>query len=126
VVAPTTKSEEVANKKIAKKSSKSEQNEPKKSEKPQKKVQKPRKRVKADKAKTTQEKLQEVQKAAPLKQAPIKKASGRKQDDLTAEQRAQLNAPLRKVGSSKSNDEAPKEATDADLEKLKAFFGKKN
>ena len=126
LVAPTTKSEEVANKKIAKKSSKSEQKDPKQSEKTQKQVQKPRKRVKADKAKTTQEKLQEVQKAAPLKQAPIKKATGRKQDDLTAEQRAQLNAPLRKVGSSKSNDEAPKEATDADLEKLKAFFGKKN
>lgn len=67
-----------------------------------------------------------MQKAAPLKQVPIKKATGRKQDDLTAEQRAQLNAPLRKVGSSKSNDEGPKEATDADLEKLKAFFGKKN
>ncbi|MEL0334978.1 MAG: hypothetical protein VW980_04210, partial [Flavobacteriales bacterium] len=85
---------------------------------------KPRERTKTGKPKTTQEKLQEVQKAAPLKQAPTKKSSGKSDQKLTPEQAAQLNAPVRKVGSPKAKAEEPKEATDADLEKLKAFFKK--
>ena len=125
-VAPKSKSEETAEKKNAKKSTKSVQNQSKKTENTSKSVKKPRKRTKTEKPKSTQEKLAEVQQAAPLKQAPTKKSSGKNTDTLTPEQKAQLNAPVRKVGSPKSQHEAPKEATDADLEKLKAFFGKKN
>jgi len=117
VAAPTkSKAEETAEKKNAKKSAKSGQNQSKK----------PRKRTKTEKPKTTQEKLQEVQKAAPLKQAPTKKSSGKSDQKLTPEQAAQLNAPVRKVGSpkAKAKAEEPQEATDADLEKLRAFFKK--
>jgi DNA mismatch repair protein MutS2 len=123
--APTkSKAEETADKKNAKKSAKSGQNQPKKAENAPKTTKKPRKRTKTEKPKTTQEKLQEVQKAAPLKQAPTKKSSGKSDQKLTPEQAAQLNAPVRKVGSPKAKAEEPKEATDADLEKLKAFFKK--
>jgi len=123
--APTkSKAEETADKKNAKKSVKSGQNQSKKTENTPKTIKKPRKRTKTEKPKTTQEKLQEVQKAAPLKQTPTKKSSGKSDQKLTPEQAAQVNAPVRKVGSPKAKAEEPKEATDADLEKLKAFFKK--
>jgi DNA mismatch repair protein MutS2 len=77
---------------------------------------------------TTAEKLAQVAEAAPLKSPAPKKAVG-KQKELTPEQKAQLAKPVRKVGSPKAKEEeseaAKKDATDADLEKLKAFFGKK-
>jgi hypothetical protein len=79
------------------------------------------------KAKSTKEKLEEASKGTPLKQAPAKKSSGKKKEELTPEQKAQLAEPVRKVGSPKAKaaKEESKETTDADLEKLKAFFGKK-
>ena len=47
-------------------------------------------------------------------------------DDLTPEQRAQLEQPLRKVASPATKEaQEPRDTTDADLEKLKAFFGKR-
>jgi hypothetical protein len=110
--------------KNAKKSANSGQNQSKKTKNTPKSTKNTRKRTKTEKPKTTQEKLQEVQKAAPLKQAPTKKSSGKSDQKLTPEQAAQLNAPVRKVGSPKAKAEEPKEATDADLEKLKAFFKK--
>ena len=74
--------------------------------------------------KTTREKLQEVQKAAPLKQPTTKKSSGKSKKKLTPEQAAQLSSPVRKAGSPKAKAEKPKKETDTDLEKLKAFFKK--
>ena len=118
------KTEKASENKNAKKSAKSGQNQSKKTENTPKSTKKPRKRTKIENPKTTQEKLQEVQKAAPLKQAPTKKSSGKSDQKLTPEQAAQLNAPVRKVGSPKAKAEEPQEATDADLEKLKAFFKK--
>tara|TARA_B100002019_G_scaffold231511_1_gene205185 strand:- start:1798 stop:4347 length:2550 start_codon:yes stop_codon:yes gene_type:complete len=118
------KTKKASEKKNAKKSAKSGQNQSKKTEKGAKSTKKTKKRTKIEKPKTTLEKLEEVQKAAPLKQAPTKKSSGKSKQRLTHKQSTQLNAPVRKVGSPKAKGEDPKEATDTDLEKLKAFFKK--
>ena len=118
------KAEKASEKKNAKKSGKSGQNQSKKTEKGAKSTKKTKKQTKIEKSKTTLEKLEEVQKAAPLKQAPTKKSSGKSKQKLTPKQATQLNAPVRKVGSPKAKGEGPKEATDTDLEKLKAFFKK--
>ena len=118
------KAEKASEKKNAKKSAKSGQNQSKKTEKGAKSTKKTKKHTKIEKPKTTLEKLEEVQKAAPLKQAPTKKSSGKSKQKLTPKQATQLNAPVRKVGSPKAKGEGPKEATDTDLEKLKAFFKK--
>ena len=118
------KTEKASEKKNAKKSAKSGQNQSKKTEKGAKSTKKTKKRTKIEKPKTTLEKLEEVQKAAPLKQAPTKKSSGKSKQKLTHKQSTQLNAPVRKVVSPKAKGEDPKEATDTDLEKLKAFFKK--
>ena len=86
-----------------------------------------RKSVPKSPEKSPKEKLNEVAGSKPLKAAPPKKMTGKKKpDDLTPEQRAQLNQPLKKVASPAAKEtQAPRESTDADLEKLKAFFGKK-
>ena len=118
------KAEKASEKKNVKKSGKSGQNQSKKTEKGAKSTKKTKKQTKIEKSKTTLEKLEEVQKAAPLKQAPTKKSSGKSKQKLTPKQATQLNAPVRKVGSPKAKGEGPKEATDTDLEKLKAFFKK--
>ena len=118
------KAEKASEKKNVKKSGKSGQNQSKKTEKGAKSTKKTKKHTKIEKSKTTLEKLEEVQKAAPLKQAPTKKSSGKSKQKLTPKQATQLNAPVRKVGSPKAKGEGPKEATDTDLEKLKAFFKK--
>ena len=118
------KAEKASEKKNAKKSAKSGQNQSKKTEKGAKSTKKTKKHTKTEKPKTTLEKLEEVQKAAPLKQAPTKKSSGKSKQKLTPKQATQLNSPVRKVGSPKAKGEGPKEATDTDLEKLKAFFKK--
>ena len=50
----------------------------------------------------------------------------KKTDELTPERRAQLEQPLKKVASPAAKEaQAPRDSTDADLEKLKAFFGKR-
>ena len=61
------------------------------------------------------------------KTIPAKKMNGKKKpDDLTHQQRAQLEQPLKKVASPATKEaQKPRDSTDADLEKLKAFFGKK-
>jgi len=88
----------------------------------------PKEVIVQEKELSTEEKLAQIASSAPLKSAPPKKAKGKKAP-LTEEQKAQLAKPVRKVGSPKAKEEATedakKEATDADLEKLKAFFGKK-
>ena len=49
----------------------------------------------------------------------------KKPDDLTPQQRAQLEQPLKKVASHATKEaQKPRDSTDADLETLKAFFGK--
>lgn len=124
---PKSKAEEVAEKKKAKKSAKKPQNNSKSTENNSKSSKNPRKRKSVPKAKSTKEKLEEASKGTPLKQAPAKKSSGKKKEELTPEQKAQLAEPVRKVSSPKAKaaKEEPRETTDADLEKLKAFFGKK-
>ncbi|HAP71516.1 MAG TPA: hypothetical protein DCQ41_03535, partial [Cryomorphaceae bacterium] len=112
-----SKAEEVTEKKNAKKSAKTDQNQSKKPKNGPKST-------KTETPKTTKEKLQEVQKAAPLKQPPTKKSSGKSKKKLTPEQAAQLSSPVRKAGSPKAKAEKPKKETDTDLEKLKAFFKK--
>ena len=88
---------------------------------------KPRKSVPKGPEKSPKEKLNEVAGSKPLKTTPPKKMTGKKKpDDLTPEQRAQLEQPLRKVASPATKEaQEPRDTTDADLEKLKAFFGKR-
>ena len=85
-----------------------------------------RKSVPKSPEKSPKEKLNEVAGSKPLTTAPPKKMTGKKKpDDLTPQRRGQLEQPLKKGASSAAKEEqAPRESTDADLEKLKAFFGK--
>ena len=130
--APKTKEEERAEKKLAKKStktSKKTQKVDKNTKKDSKKTQKEISEKPADPQKTSKEKLDEVASSTPLKKEPVKKSTGVAKPSLTAEQQYQVTPPVRKVGSEKAKaeqtEEEKKAATDADLEKLKAFFGKK-
>ena len=130
--APKTKEEERAEKKLAKKStktSKKTQNVDKNTKKDSKKTQKEISEKPADPQKTSKEKLDEVASSTPLKKEPVKKSTGVAKPSLTTEQQYQVTPPVRKVGSEKAKaeqtEEEKKAATDADLEKLKAFFGKK-
>ena len=124
---PKTKSEEIAEKKKAKKSNKTTENEKKTGKNEAKTSKKQRKRKSVVSAKSTKEKLNEASKGTPLKQAPVKKASGKKNANLSLEQKAQLAEPISELRSPKAKaaKEEPRETTDTDLEKLKAFFGKK-
>ena len=130
--APKTKEEERAEKKLAKKStktSKKTQKVDKNTKKESKKNQKEISEKPADPQKTSKEKLDEVASSTPLKKEPVKKSTGVAKPSLTTEQQYQVTPPVRKVGSEKAKaeqtEEEKKAATDADLEKLKAFFGKK-
>ena len=130
--APKTKEEERAEKKLAKKStktSKKTQKVDKNTKKDSKKTQKEIFEKPADPQKTSKEKLDEVASSTPLKKEPVKKSTGVAKPSLTTEQQYQVTPPVRKVGSEKAKaeqtEEEKKAATDADLEKLKAFFGKK-
>ena len=130
--APKTKEEERAEKKLAKKStktSKKTQKVDKNTKKDSKKTQKEISEKPADPQKTSKEKLDEVASSTPLKKEPVKKSTGVAKPSLTTEQQYQVTPPVRKVGSEKAKaeqtEEEKKAATDADLEKLKAFFGKK-
>ena len=130
-----SKKETAAEKKKAKKSVKNTQNADKTDQKTLKnvekvpKTQKPKMRKSVPKApeKSPKEKLEEVVSSKPLKTEQPKKMTGKKKaDELTPEQRDQLDGPLKKVASPASKQaQAPRDTTDADLEKLKAFFGKK-
>ena len=133
--APKSKQEAVAEKKKAKKSGKNSPNTAKTTQKEGKIVEnkakakkpKPRKSVPKGPEKSPKEKLNEVAGSKPLKTTPPKKMTGKKKpDDLTPERRAQLEQPLKKVASPATKEaQAPRDTTDADLEKLKAFFGKR-
>ena len=130
--APKTKEEERAEKKLAKKStktSKKTQKVDKNTKKDSKKTQKEISEKPADPQKTSKEKLDEIASSTPLKKEPVKKSTGVAKPSLTTEQQYQVTPPVRKVGSEKAKaeqtEEEKKAATDADLEKLKAFFGKK-
>ena len=130
--APKTKEEERAEKKLAKKStktSKKTQKVDKNTKKDSKKTQKEISEKPADPQKTSKEKLDEIASSTPLKKEPVKKSTGVAKPSLTTEQQYQVTRPVRKVGSEKAKaeqtEEEKKAATDADLEKLKAFFGKK-
>ena len=130
--APKTKEEERAEKKLAKKStktSKKTQKVDKNTKKDSKKTQKEISEKPANPQKTSKEKLDEVASSTPLKKEPVKKSTGVAKPSLTTEQQYQVTPPVRKVGSEKAKaeqtEEEKKAATDADLEKLKAFFGKK-
>ena len=130
--APKTKEEERAEKKLAKKStktSKKTQNVDKNTKKDSKKTQKEISEKPENPQKTSKEKLDEVASSTPLKKEPVKKSTGVAKPSLTTEQQYQVTPPVRKVGSEKAKaeqtEEEKKAATDADLEKLKAFFGKK-
>lgn len=94
---------------------------------PKSKKTKARKSVPKGPEKSPKEKLNEVAGSKPLKTTPPKKMSGKKKtDELTPERRAQLEQPLKKVASPAAKEaQAPRDSTDADLEKLKAFFGKR-
>ena len=122
-----TKSEEIAEKKKAKKSAKTVGKETKTGKKEPKQAKNKRKRKSVAKAITTKEKLKEASKGTPLKQAQPKKSTGKKKEELTPEQKAQIAEPVGKLNSpiAKATKEEPRKTTDADLEKLKAFFGKK-
>lgn len=122
-----TKSEEIAEKKKAKKSAKTVEKETKTGKKEPKQPKNKRKRKSVAKAITTKEKLKEASKGTPLKQAQPKKSTGKKKEELTPEQKAQIAEPVGKLNSpiAKATKEEPRKTTDADLEKLKAFFGKK-
>jgi len=139
---PKSKQDSAAEKKKAKKSVK---NDPKLSESAQKKTKKPQNSLKAEEkltktrkakahksapkkpVKSPAEKVEEVIASKPLKTVPPKKMTGKKKDkELTPEQRTQLEQPLRKVASPATKEaQEPRDTTDADLEKLKAFFGKR-
>ncbi len=130
--APKTKEEERAEKKLAKKStktSKKTQKVDKNTKKDSKKTQKEISEKPANPQKTSKEKLDEIASSTPLKKEPVKKSTGVAKPSLTTEQQYQATPPVRKVGSEKAKaeqtEEEKKAATDADLEKLKAFFGKK-
>ena len=130
--APKTKEEERAEKKLAKKStktSKKTQSIDKNTKKDSKKTQKEISEKPANPQKTSKEKLDEIASSTPLKKEPVKKSTGVAKPSLTTEQQYQATPPVRKVGSEKAKaeqtEEEKKAATDADLEKLKAFFGKK-
>ena len=130
--APKTKEEERAEKKLAKKStktSKKTQKVDKNTKKDSKKTQKEISEKPANPQKTSKEKLDEIASSTPLKKEPVKKSTGVAKPSLTTEQQYQVTPPVRKVGSEKAKaeqtEEEKKAATDADLEKLKAFFGKK-
>ena len=123
--ATKTKSEEIAEKKKAKKSAKAVEKETKTVKKEPKQSKNQRKRKSVAKAITTKEKLKEASEGTPLKQAQPKKSTGKKKEELTPEQKAQIAEPINKVSSAKTTKEEPRKTTDADLEKLKAFFGKK-
>ena len=127
--APKTKEEERNEKKLAKKSIEKTKNGTKTIKKGAKKVKKTISKKPADPPKTSKEKLDEVARSAPLKKELIKKSTGVAKSALTPEQQYQVTPPVRKVGSEKAKaeqtEEEKKAATDADLEKLKAFFGKK-
>lgn len=138
-VAPKSKAEQVAEKKQAKKSAKtgqnapkSKQNEAKPSEKAPNPTRKRKSRPKPPQAKkpevelTTAEKMKQATEAPALKKPPVKKASGKPKEPLSEERQRQFE-PVRKVSSpaEKAKKEAPKDNTDADLEKLKAFFNTK-
>ena len=130
--APKTKEEDRAEKKLAKKStktSKKTQKVDKNTKKDSKKTQKEISEKPANPQKTSKEKLDEIASSTPLKKEPVKKSTGVAKPSLTAEQQYQVTPPVRKVGSEKAKaeqtEEEKKAATDADLEKLKAFFGKK-
>lgn len=130
--APKTKEEERAEKKLAKKStktSKKTQKVDKNTKKDSKKTQKEISEKPTNPQKTSKEKLDEIASSTPLKKEPVKKSTGVAKPSLTTEQQYQVTPPVRKVGSEKAKaeqtEEEKKAATDADLEKLKAFFGKK-
>ena len=130
--APKTKEEERAEKKLAKKStktSKKTQKVDKNTKKDSKKTQKEISEKPANPQKTSKEKLDEIASSTPLKKEPVKKSTGVAKPSLTTEQQYQVTPPVRKAGSEKAKaeqtEEEKKAATDADLEKLKAFFGKK-
>ena len=130
--APKTKEEERAEKKLAKKStktSKKTQKVDKNTKKDSKKTQKEISEKPANPQKTSKEKLDEIASSTPLKKEPVKKSTGVAKPSLTTEQQYQVTRPVRKVGSEKAKaeqtEEEKKAATDADLEKLKTFFGKK-
>ena len=124
---PKTKAELTREKKAAKQAvKKGEKVEPKaKKKRPRKSKPKP---PQSEKPLSSEEKMAQVADGALLKKPAPKKAGGKKAE-LTPEQKAQLAKPVRKVGSPKAKAEKTegekKDATDADLEKLKAFFGKK-
>ena len=129
---PKTKEEERAEKKLAKKSiktSKKTQKVDNDTKKDSKKTKKPIAKKSTDPQKTSKEKLDEVASSTPLKKEPVKKSTGVAKPSLTTEQQYQVTPPLRKAGSEKAKaeqtEEEKKAATDADLEKLKAFFDKK-
>jgi hypothetical protein len=132
--APKSKQEVSAEKKKAKKSGKSNQKTLKTAQKQPKNIEitgKPKsakglKSVAKSPEKSPKEKLNEVADSKPLKTTPPKKMSGKKEpDELTPERRAQLEQPLKKVASPAAKEaQKPRDSTDADLEKLKAFFGK--
>jgi len=86
-----------------------------------------RKSVPKSPEKPPKEKLNEVADSKPLKTAPPKEMTGEKKPaDLTPQRRAQLDQPVKKAASPATKEtQAPRESTNADLEKLKAFFGKK-
>ena len=130
--APKTKEEERAEKKLAKKSTKTSKKTQKvdiNTKKDSKKTQKEISEKPANPQKTSKEKLDEIASSTPLKKEPVKKSTGVAKPSLTTEQQYQATPPVRKVGSEKAKaeqtEEEKKAATDADLEKLKAFFGKK-
>ena len=130
--APKTKEEERAEKKLAKKSTKTSKKTQKvdiNTKKDSKKTQKEISEKPANPQKTSKEKLDEIASSTPLKKEPVKKSTGVAKPSLTTEQQYQVTPPVRKVGSEKAKaeqtEEEKKAATDADLEKLKAFFGKK-
>jgi DNA mismatch repair protein MutS2 len=137
--APKSKEESRAERKNAKKGVKTNENSKETAEK----VKKSRKRksvpakgngskpvVKtSEKTLSTEEKLRQAAEAPALKVLPVKKASGKAKEPLSEERQKQFE-PVRKVPSQASKTKAAEkdpnaEATDADLEKLKAFFGKK-
>ena len=105
--ATKTKSEEIAEKKKAKKSAKAVEKETKTVKKEPKQSKNQRKRKSVAKAITTKEKLKEASKGTPLKQAQPKKSTGKKKEELTLEQQAQFAEPINKVSSAKATEEEP-------------------
>ena len=125
---PKTKEELAREKKAAKQAVKKGVKVEPKAKKKRPRKSKP-KQPQSEKSLSSKEKMAQVAEGAPLKKPAPTKAGGKKAE-LTPEQKAQLAKPVRKVGSPKAKaektEDEKKEATDADLEKLKAFFGKKS